>query len=79
MHALVDVKIISSNFISISGLAELGPQLIKLYIIPSLKPLSVRLDGVLEQTTTSNADRIAVTHIKNLLIVSFLADSFNEI
>lgn len=52
------------------GLAELGPQLVKLYIIPRVKPLVSRMDSMLEKPSTSNADRVAVTQIKSLLIVS---------
>ncbi|XP_065207636.1 transcription initiation factor TFIID subunit 6 [Planococcus citri] len=53
---------------AIQGLAELGPQLVKLYVLPRVKALLARLDGVLERSTPNNADRIAASQIKNLLI-----------
>ena len=57
------------NIFDSLGLAELGPQLVKLYIIPRVKPLVLRMDSMLEKPCTSNADRVAVTQIKSLLIV----------
>lgn len=59
------------KFIFDLGLAELGPQLVKLYVLPRVKTLSARLDSVLERMSSSNADKIAATQIKNLLIVCY--------
>ncbi|XKL65897.1 hypothetical protein PGB90_009317 [Kerria lacca] len=54
---------------AVQGLQELGPQLVKLYIIPRVKIISPRIDGILERPTSSNADKVAANQIKNILIV----------
>ncbi len=58
-------------FILPAGLAELGPPLVKLHIVPVVKHLATRIDNVLEKPSSSNADKIAANQIKNVLIVRY--------
>lgn len=44
----------------------------KLYIVSKVKLTSSRIDTVMDKPTSSNADKIAATQIKNLLIVSLI-------
>ncbi|KAK7598055.1 hypothetical protein V9T40_006290 [Parthenolecanium corni] len=53
---------------ALQGLAELGPQLVKLHIVPRIESLASRVDKVLLDSSSSQADKIAATQIKNLLI-----------
>lgn len=63
----------------IVGLEALGPQLVKLYIVPRVKMISSRVDGVLEKPSSSNADKIAANQIKNQLIVKWYPYIFRSV
>lgn len=52
---------------AISGLAELGSEVIKVFIVPRLKFISDRIEPHLIGTGASNTDKIAAGHIRAML------------
>ena len=60
-----------------SGLSELGPEVIKAFVLPQVKPLGARLEQLAEQPSISPADKLATTHLKQLFAVS-RAESWPE-
>lgn len=55
---------LSSLYGAIAGLGELGPDVIKVFIVPRLKFISDRIEPHLNGTGASNTDRIAAGHIR---------------
>ncbi|XP_063224205.1 transcription initiation factor TFIID subunit 6 [Bacillus rossius redtenbacheri] len=58
---------LSSLYGSVQGLSELGPEVIKVFILPNVKYISERIEGATEGPVLSNIDRIAAGHIKILM------------
>lgn len=66
--ALVNDKIyLSSLYGSLTGLSELGPEVIKVFIIPRLKFISERLEGHFHGTAQSSTEKTAAGHIRAML------------
>lgn len=53
-----------------TGLSELGTEVIKAFFVPKIRPIGDRIEAYLDGAASTNADRIAATHIKQLIIVS---------
>jgi len=53
----------------ILGLSELGTEVIKAFFIPKIRAIGERIEPYLDGPGLGNADRIAATHIKQLIIV----------
>ncbi|GLV39332.1 TBP-associated factor 6 [Carabus blaptoides fortunei] len=53
---------------AIEGLPELGPEVIKVFIIPRIKFIAQRIEAHLDFPAMSNVDKIASGHIKHLLV-----------
>lgn len=51
-----------------TGLSELGPEVIKVFVLPKLKALSDKIEQCMEGMNAY--DKNAATHIKGLLLVS---------
>ncbi|KAJ8870858.1 hypothetical protein PR048_027159 [Dryococelus australis] len=49
------------------GLSELGPEVVKVFILPNVKHISERIEGATEGPVLNNIDRIAAGHIKILM------------
>ena len=64
-----DKAFLSSLYGAITGLAELGPEVVKVFVIPRLKFISERIEPHL-QSGVSNTDKIAAGHIRSSLIKS---------
>ena len=62
-----DKAYLSSLYGAIQGLSELGPEVIKVFVIPRLKFLSERIELHLQGANMSNTDKIAAGHIRNQL------------
>lgn len=59
---------LSSLYGAIAGLAELGSEVIKVFIVPRLKFISDRIEPHLNGTgVASNTDKIAAGHIRAML------------
>lgn len=66
--ALVNEKApLSSVYGSIVGLSELGPEVLKTFVLPRLKDVGVRLEYCAEGVGHSQADRTSALKIKNLI------------
>ncbi|KAG8222754.1 hypothetical protein J437_LFUL008152, partial [Ladona fulva] len=59
---------LASLYGALVGLAELGPEVMKAFIVPKLKSVSERLETCLEGPLLSNVDKIAAGHVKLLLV-----------
>lgn len=53
----------------VTGLTELGVEVIKVFILPKVKNIAERIDPT-DGITLSITDKIAAGHIKHLLVVS---------
>ncbi|XP_034110964.1 transcription initiation factor TFIID subunit 6 isoform X2 [Drosophila sulfurigaster albostrigata] len=62
-----DMTHLSSLYGSIEGLAELGGEVVKVFIIPRLKFISERIEPHLLGTSMSNTDKTAAGHIRAML------------
>lgn len=54
---------ISSLYGAIEGLSELGPEVIKVFIVPKVKLIAEKMDA-----NISGSDKVSVGHIKHLLV-----------
>lgn len=59
---------LSSLYGAIEGLSELGPEVIKVFIIPKIKYIAQRIEPHFEFPVVSNVDKIASGHIKHLMV-----------
>lgn len=59
---------LSSLYGAIEGLSELGPEVIKVFILPKIKYISQRIEPHLEFPVANNVDKIASRHIKHLMV-----------
>ena len=61
-----------SYYGAIAGLQELGPEVIKVFVLPHIKAISARIDAATETISVlgggTNMEKIAASHIKNLLL-----------
>ena len=61
-----------SYYGAIAGLQELGPEVIKVFVLPHIKAISARIDAATETVSVmgggTNMEKIAASHIKNLLL-----------
>ncbi|XP_043218392.1 transcription initiation factor TFIID subunit 6-like [Amphibalanus amphitrite] len=57
---------LAATYGALAGLSELGPEVIKSFVLPQVKPLGSRLERLAEQPVVSPADRLATTHLKQL-------------
>ncbi|XP_044731888.1 transcription initiation factor TFIID subunit 6-like [Chrysoperla carnea] len=58
---------LSSLYGAIEGLSELGTEVIKVFIVPRIKCISDRIEGI-NYVATANVDKIAAGHIKHLMV-----------
>ncbi|XP_011301175.1 transcription initiation factor TFIID subunit 6-like [Fopius arisanus] len=61
---------LASLYGAISGLCELGPEVIKALVIPKIKIISERVEGYADSAALSNIDKNAAGHIKSGLVKS---------
>ncbi|XP_015109441.1 transcription initiation factor TFIID subunit 6 isoform X2 [Diachasma alloeum] len=61
---------LASLYGAISGLCELGPEVIKALVIPKIKIISERIEGCVDGAALSNVDKNAAGHIKSGLVKS---------
>jgi transcription initiation factor TFIID subunit 6 len=64
-----------SYYGAIAGLQELGPEVIKVFILPHVKAISQRIDvatdpALMASSTMGNIEKIAANHIRNLIVKS---------
>ncbi|XP_015907860.1 transcription initiation factor TFIID subunit 6 [Parasteatoda tepidariorum] len=59
---------LSSHYGSISGLSELGPEVVRSFIIPRVKAIGERIKQCLEGPMTTSVDKSAAEHIKQLIL-----------
>ena len=61
-----------SYYGAIAGLQELGPEVIKVFVLPHIKAISARIDNAADSVSVmggaTNMEKIAASHIKNLLV-----------
>ena len=61
-----------SYYGAIAGLQELGPEVIKVFVLPHIKAISARIDAATDAVNVmgggANMEKIAASHIKNLLV-----------
>ncbi|XP_037090119.1 LOW QUALITY PROTEIN: transcription initiation factor TFIID subunit 6-like [Pollicipes pollicipes] len=57
---------LAAHYGALAGLSELGPEVIKAFVMPQLKPMGARLEQLAEAATISPADKLAATHLKQL-------------
>lgn len=62
-----DKAYLSSLYGAITGLSELGSEVIKVFVIPRLRFISERIEPHLQGGNMSNTDKIAAGHIRNSL------------
>lgn len=62
-----DKAYLSSLYGAITGLSELGGEVVKVFVIPRLKFISERIEPHLQGSNMSNTDKIAAGHIRNSL------------
>lgn len=67
-HALEGNKApLASLYGALQGLSELGTEVIKVIILPRIKALGERIEAC---NDSSNSDKIAADHIRQLIVVS---------
>ncbi|ELU17490.1 hypothetical protein CAPTEDRAFT_183030 [Capitella teleta] len=59
---------LASHYGALTGLGELGTEVIKAFILPYVKPEGERLRYILEGVLINNADRISADHVKQTLL-----------
>lgn len=68
-RALANEKLpLASHYGAISGLSELGPEVIRSFVVPRVKYLGERVKQCLEGSVMNSADKSAAEHIKQLLL-----------
>lgn len=68
---------LSSAYGSIAGLAELGNEVIKAFIIPRLKDVGARLEIGIEGVGQTQADKLSCQKIKAVIGVSSIKKTLN--
>lgn len=69
-RALANEKMpLASHYGAISGLSELGPEVVKTFVIPRVKGISERIKAALEGPMATSTDKSAAEHIKQLILV----------
>ena len=70
-QALMQEKtFLPSVYGAIAGLGELGPEVVKAFIIPKIKDIGTRLEFCIEGVGHTQADKTSASKIKQLVIVS---------
>lgn len=59
---------LASHYGAISGLSELGPEVVRTFVIPRIKSIGERLRQCLEGPIASSVDKSAAEHIKQLIL-----------
>ncbi|XP_077515585.1 transcription initiation factor TFIID subunit 6-like isoform X2 [Amblyomma americanum] len=59
---------LASHYGAVSGLAELGPEVVRSFVLPRVRALGEKLRQGLEEPGVSPADKKAAEHIKQLLL-----------
>lgn len=59
---------LASFYGALVGLSELGTEVIKAFFVPKIRAIGERIEPYLDGPGLGNADRIAATHIKQLII-----------
>lgn len=68
-RALANEKMpLASHYGAISGLSELGPEVVRTFVMPRVKSIGERLRQCLEGPMTSSVDKSAADHIKQLIL-----------
>ncbi|XP_054712697.1 transcription initiation factor TFIID subunit 6-like [Uloborus diversus] len=68
-RALANDKMpLASHYGAISGLSELGPEVVRTFVIPRVKGIGERIRQCLEGPTASSVDKSAAEHIKQLVL-----------
>ncbi len=76
-RALANEKMpLASHYGAISGLSELGPEVVRTFVNPRVKGIGERLRQCLEGPMTSSIDKSAAEHIKQLILVSIVVFIF---
>jgi len=69
---MTERPLLVSYYGAIAGLQELGPEVIKVFVLPHVKAISARIDTATESVNVmggaTNMEKIAASHIKNLLV-----------
>ncbi|KAH7967320.1 hypothetical protein HPB49_023950 [Dermacentor silvarum] len=60
---------LASHYGAVSGLAELGPEVVRSFVLPRVRALGEKLRQGLEEPGVSPVDKKAAEHIKQLLLV----------
>lgn len=69
-RALANEKMpLASHYGAVSGLSELGPEVVRTFVMPRVKNIGERLRQCLEGPMTSSIDKSAADHIKQLILV----------
>lgn len=78
--ALINEKSpLSSVYGSIVGLCELGPEVIKTFVIPKLKDVGDRLELCLEGVGHTQADKASCVKIRHIIAVSTHLTKINNL
>ncbi|GFY53499.1 transcription initiation factor TFIID subunit 6 [Trichonephila inaurata madagascariensis] len=68
-RALANEKMpLASHYGAISGLSELGPEVVRTFVIPRVKGIGERIRQCLEGPMTSSIDKSAAEHIKQIIL-----------
>lgn len=59
---------LASHYGAVSGLAELGPEVVRSFVLPRIRQLGEKLRQGLEEPSTSPVDKKAAEHIKQLAL-----------
>lgn len=59
---------LASHYGAVSGLAELGPEVVRSFVLPRVRALGEKLRQALEEPGVSPVDKKAAEHIKQLLL-----------
>ncbi|KAK9872277.1 hypothetical protein WA026_017082 [Henosepilachna vigintioctopunctata] len=63
---------LSSMYGALQALSELGPEVVRIFVLPRVKIIGSCIEHHLEGPTISNVDKIASGHIKQLIIKSLV-------
>ncbi|PRD30843.1 UNVERIFIED_CONTAM: Taf6 [Trichonephila clavipes] len=68
-RALANEKMpLASHYGAVSGLSELGPEVVRTFVIPRVKGIGERIRQCLEGPMTSSIDKSAAEHIKQIIL-----------
>lgn len=59
---------LSSLYGALQALSELGPEVVRIFILPRVKMIGARLEQYSESSMAANVDKLATGHIKTLIV-----------